>query len=222
MLRNYFKIALKVLARRKFFTFISLFAISFTLLVLLVATALLDNVFAPRAPEVAGRPHARRLPDDDEGAGEHLDLAGRLRLSRPLRAPDGEAPERRAGHDHDLAESVVSYLDGRKIQSSMRRTDGEFWRVLAFDFLEGEPFTTADDENGRRVAVISETTRQRFFAAGRRSARRWRRTARRFRVVGVVRTFPSSATPPRPISGCRSRPPSRAATRRSGPAISRP
>jgi hypothetical protein len=51
MLNNYIKIALKVLARRKFFTFISLFGISFTLLVLMVATAIIDNVFAPRAPE---------------------------------------------------------------------------------------------------------------------------------------------------------------------------
>src|SRR5512146_3462267 len=45
------KLALKVLGRRKFFTFISLFGISLTLVVLMVAAAMLDNVFAPRAPE---------------------------------------------------------------------------------------------------------------------------------------------------------------------------
>src|SRR5689334_11157181 len=45
------KLALKVLGRRKFFTFISLFGISLTLVVLMVATAILDNIFAPRAPE---------------------------------------------------------------------------------------------------------------------------------------------------------------------------
>src|SRR3954453_23171797 len=57
MIRNYLKVALKVLGRRKFFTFISLFGISVTLLVLLVATALLDYVFAARAPEI----HADRM-----------------------------------------------------------------------------------------------------------------------------------------------------------------
>ncbi|MBI1805889.1 MAG: hypothetical protein HYR76_02410 [Ignavibacteria bacterium] len=51
MLKNYIKIAIKVLLRRKFFTFISLFAISFTLVVLMVATAALDHVFAPVPPE---------------------------------------------------------------------------------------------------------------------------------------------------------------------------
>lgn len=51
MLKNYIKIAFKILLRRKFFTFISLFAISFTLVVLMVAAAILDHVFAPMPPE---------------------------------------------------------------------------------------------------------------------------------------------------------------------------
>ena len=51
MLKNYLKIAFKVLLRRKFFTFISLFAISFTLVVLMVVTAMLDHIFGPMPPE---------------------------------------------------------------------------------------------------------------------------------------------------------------------------
>jgi len=47
MLTNYLKIALKVLRRRKFFTFISLFGITLTLAVLMVGAAILDNAFAP-------------------------------------------------------------------------------------------------------------------------------------------------------------------------------
>src|SRR3712207_1360503 len=52
MLRNYVKVAFKVFARRKFFTLVSLFGISFTLVVLMVATAMLDHTFAPHPPEV--------------------------------------------------------------------------------------------------------------------------------------------------------------------------
>ena len=50
-MRSYFKLAFKVLGRRKFFTFISFFGITLTLVVLVVATAILDNMFAPRKPE---------------------------------------------------------------------------------------------------------------------------------------------------------------------------
>ena len=43
MLLNYLKITLAVLQRRKFFTFISLFGISLTLTILVVATAFIDT-----------------------------------------------------------------------------------------------------------------------------------------------------------------------------------
>src|SRR5262245_58518805 len=52
MLLHAFKTAVKVLLRRKFFTAASLFGISFTPVVLMVAAGLLDHVFAPRPPEV--------------------------------------------------------------------------------------------------------------------------------------------------------------------------
>ena len=51
MLKNYIKMALKVLLRRKVFTCISLFTISFTLMVLMVMTALFDHLFGPFPPE---------------------------------------------------------------------------------------------------------------------------------------------------------------------------
>ena len=51
MLKHYLTLALKVLWRRKFFTFISLFGISFTLMVLTVITAMFDHAFGPGAPE---------------------------------------------------------------------------------------------------------------------------------------------------------------------------
>ena len=51
MFKNYFKIAIAVLRRRKFFTFISLFGISFTLTILLVLTAFIDKVVGDTYPD---------------------------------------------------------------------------------------------------------------------------------------------------------------------------
>ena len=47
MLSHYLVLAVRVLLRRKFFTFISLFGISFALLVLTVVTALFDHALGP-------------------------------------------------------------------------------------------------------------------------------------------------------------------------------
>jgi len=190
MIKNYFKVALKVLGRRKFFTFISLFGISITLLVLLVATAMLDYVFAARTPEV----HADRMlgvydlsmEGDGNIWGSPPGYAFLERTVRPLeKLPNVERISYVTG-----GITVASYLNGRKIESTLRRTDGDFWRVLGFDFLEGGPFTVADNENGRFVAVINETTRKRFFEGRPAVGRTIEADGQRFRVVGVVRDVP--------------------------------
>ena len=51
MLRHYLTMTIAVLKRRPFYTAISLFGISFTLLVLMVFVAMADHALAPMAPE---------------------------------------------------------------------------------------------------------------------------------------------------------------------------
>src|ERR687889_636209 len=51
MLKNYFKIAIAVLKRRKFFTFISLFGISLTLTILIFVAAFFDHLFGAGYPD---------------------------------------------------------------------------------------------------------------------------------------------------------------------------
>ena len=190
MIKNYLKVALKVLSRRKFFTFISLFGIGITLMVLLVATALLDYVYAARAPEV----HADRMlgvyrfimkgPDNTMSS-----QAGWPFLERTVR-PLAKLPSVERIAYVTEARTAVSYLDGRKIQSAMRRADGDFWRLLDFDFVEGGPYTVDDDAQGRFVAVINETTRERFFGGQPAVGKTIEADGQRFRVVGVVRDVP--------------------------------
>jgi putative ABC transport system permease protein len=191
MLRNYLKMALKVLARRKFFTFISLFGISVTLLVLLVATAMLDQVFAPQAPETRG---ARTLGIYMVGlSGDNVNYGGAPGYGLLDRIISGLREEVPAIEDiavFTVPDTAISYLDGRKIKSSLRRTDGAYWKILDFDFLEGGPFTETDNANARFVAVINETTRERFFGGQPALGRTLEADGQRFRVVGVVRDVP--------------------------------
>ena len=51
MFGNYLKMAWKVLGRKKFFTFVSLFGIGFTLTALMVVVAIVDPQLAPSYPE---------------------------------------------------------------------------------------------------------------------------------------------------------------------------
>lgn len=187
MLRNYLKMALKVLARRKFFTFISLFGISLTLVVLMVAAALIDHVFAAHPPET-------RLDRTlgiygiglvgDEAIRTGLPGYGFLdRYARDLPGVERES-------FYTFQTQAVSYVGGRKITSWLKRADGEFWRILDFRFVEGGPFTSRDEAERRFVAVINETTRDRFFGGAPAVGKTFEIDDQRFRVVGVVEDVP--------------------------------
>ncbi len=190
MLKNYLKVALKVLARRKFFTFISLFGISLTLMVLVVTTAIFDHALAPHDPETRSDRtlgiYFMEMKGPEQTWNTEPGYGFLSRYVRPMAALPGVERVALAS----LAEPVVSYLGGRKIESQLMRTDGEFWRLLDFRFLEGGPFTGEDEKSANFVAVISESTRERFFGGKPALGRTIEADGQRFRIVGVVPDVP--------------------------------
>jgi len=191
MLRNYLKMALKVLARRKFFTFISLFGISITLLVLLVATAMLDQVFAPQEPETRADRTLGIYQVTLRGENSTFNgFAGYGLLDRVVRGLPEELPAVEKVSIFTTPSNAISYVGGQKIESSLKRTDGTYWQILDFSFVEGGPLTEEDEANARFVAVINESTRDRFFGKGPAVGRTLEADGQRFRVVGVVRDVP--------------------------------
>jgi putative ABC transport system permease protein len=183
MLKHYLTLALKVLWRRKFFTFISLFGISFTLMVLTVITAMFDHAFGPGAPE----PRLNRTLFADHAVmyGPHSQWsssAGFKLFDQYARNLPGV--ERLSVYEEE--KTVESFVNGVKIRSSLKRTDDEFWRILDFSFLEGGALGTDDVHQARFVAVINATTRQRFFDGRPALGRTLEADGQRFKVVGVV------------------------------------
>jgi putative ABC transport system permease protein len=183
VLKNYLLTAFKVFLRRKFFTFASLFGICFTLVVLMVGAAVLDHLLAPSAPETRMdrtlvlslmRMTGDRYTSDSSPGYRFLDQNVR----------DLPRVERMTIYSEKRLETL--YRDGERLELYLRRTDGDYWRVLEFDFLEGSPYSEEDNAAGRRVAVISARTRDRLFdgepALGRTNAVE----RQDFEVVGVV------------------------------------
>ncbi len=189
MLKNHLTLAWRVLWRRPFFTATSLFGISFTLVVLMVAVALLDHIFAPMAPEVRqdrtlGVFRARFI-----GPHSQWDSAAGYRLlDRYARNLPGVE---RLGIVSVPAE-VHSYIGGRRIESFLRRADADYWRILDFEFIEGGPFTDQDVAGGSAVAVINVATRERFFGNASALGRSITADGQAFRVIGVVANVPAT------------------------------
>lgn len=187
MLKNYLKIAFKVLLRRKFFTFISLFGVSLTLFVLMVSAALLDHTFGSFPPETRQDRTLNVLSLRMSGPNTiHGSNPGYMFLDRYVRTlPDVEKVS-----IHSEPAGVSAFKNGERIPLFVVRTDGEFWEILDFKFLEGAPFTAEDEKNANFVAVINESTRKKFFGEEHAVGKAIEADGQRFRIVGVVPNVP--------------------------------
>lgn len=185
MFKNYLITAFKVFQRRKFFTFISLFAISITLVVLMVVVAFLDSMFGPNPPDTR---QDRILGvfsihlSNSAGTATWDGVPGYKFLDRYVRGIPNVEKMSIVGP----AGLFAYYHKGEKAQSYFKSTDGAFWGIMDFTFVEGSPYTEDDVRNGNTVAVINETTRRKLF--GRDFA--LGKTVAGWRIVGVVRDVP--------------------------------
>lgn len=190
MLKNYFKIAIAVLRRRKFFTFISLFGISFTLTVLMVLAAFIDKVGNSNYPDKKRSRSLYILNMEMQGSktgfrsrGPHsfyfLDhYAGSLKT-----------PEKIA--ISSMFDFSSAYVNNKKIAINQKYTNAAYWEVLDYNFLEGKPFNQQQVTNGERVAVISEDIKNAYFGNVPSVVGKYIEADNvKYRVTGVVRNVP--------------------------------
>lgn len=189
MLKNYFKIAIAVLKRRKFFTFISLFGISFSLTILVVVTAFIDNIISASYPDV-NRDRSlyinhvglrKQLKDGSNnwsGSGSFYFLD---HYTRSLKTPVTVAISSNASYTN-------TYVNNRKIVINVKYTNAAFWEVLNYEFIEGKPFSKQQIDNAEPAAVISEKLKQEYFGnAGAVVGKYFEADNVQYRVAGVVK-----------------------------------
>jgi len=183
MLKNYFKIAWKVLLRRKFFTFISLFGTGMTLLVLTVSAAFVEQLVTPAKP---GSRFDRTLFIDRtelEGPKFHVMSSPSYYFLdtyvRPMSTPE-------AVSIHASASDVSVYVGARKLTLGLKYTDEVFWDIVEFPFIEGRAFDAGMVDNAEMVAVITDRTRNDLFGDQPALGQYVETTAGNYRVIGII------------------------------------
>ncbi|GAB3927591.1 ABC transporter permease [Mucilaginibacter myungsuensis] len=189
MLKNYFKIAIAVLKRRKFFTFISLFGISFTLTILLVLAAFIDKAVNDTYPD---RKRNRSL------YANKLELRGKESMNSSslsyyfineyvskLKTPVNIGISTRY-------ESTNTYVNNRKVVIDYKYTNAAFWDILEFEFIEGKAITKQQVDNAEHVAVITEALKKEYFGDGNSPVigKYIEADNVKYRVCGVVKDLP--------------------------------
>lgn len=188
MLKNYFKIAIAVLKRRKFFTFISLFGISFTLTILLVLTAFIDKVVGDNYPD---KKRDRSLyVSRISQSGKNTMQSGPPSFyfldhyARTLKTPVSIGIS--SGFN-----GTNTYVNNKKIAVNYKYTNAEYWEILEYDFVEGKAFGKKEVDNADKVAVISADMKKEYFGdAGSVVGQYIEADNVKYRVIGVVKNVP--------------------------------
>jgi len=185
MLKNYIKIAFKVMLRNKLFTFISLFGICFTLLFLILLSSVIDYGFGPVKPETK---LARTLSItmgslSTESGGNTM---GPLfspwffrKYVKPMTTPEKISISSYYNPD-------VIYRGDKKIKLGIKYTDAEFWDICDFNFLEGQPYNKEEVAATDQVAVINRRLQELYFDGEPTAGKILEYKDKRYLVKGVV------------------------------------
>nr|WP_319999796.1 ABC transporter permease [uncultured Draconibacterium sp.] len=168
MIINYLKITWKVLMRNKLFTFISLFGISFTLIILIVAASFFDyftksNYPAKKLDRIAFISYVRTWDKQlgEKGYNNYSSGSASYYLLdnyvRTLKAPV------KVSINSAFVTQVNSYVNSQKLELKIKHTDDEFWNILDFKFLAGRPYNKNEVKNAQNVAVISASVATKIF-----------------------------------------------------------
>jgi putative ABC transport system permease protein len=83
-------------------------------------------------------------------------------------------------------QTMSIYPGNERVDAVVRYTDAGYWHILDFRFLEGRPFNAQEDDNGRLVAVISDTLREKLFGNAPAMGKNFELDGRRFAVIGEM------------------------------------
>lgn len=192
MLKNYFKIAIKVLKRNKLYTFISLFGISFTLMVLMLASAVLENELGANPPLSKRDRILFLLSFTGEGfqrekvtTYDTTQVNGVMKIDTTVttKVIDGQVSSNSSSglsyklyKDHlskmktpELSSVFIDYApldvypEGEKLALNGNLTDANYWKIFDFQFVEGGPFTREAVDNQANVIILRESAARKYF-----------------------------------------------------------
>ncbi|WP_236978994.1 ABC transporter permease [Membranihabitans maritimus] len=194
MLKNYLKIALKVLKRNRFYTFVSLFGISFTLMVLMLSTAFIDNELGANRPlsnkdrilVVSGMGMKKWQRETnttiDTIYRNDSTILDTTIIETPIVGNSQSSSSSQLGYDfckeHILPmqspemislfvpqRQIEVYPNNARLELSTCMVDANYWKIFDFDFVEGQPFGESSIENQSHHTVLTEEAAGKYFGA---------------------------------------------------------
>lgn len=96
-------------------------------------------------------------------------------------------PEAVTSYDIFTSATLVNLPGQYGVPADVKGTDGNFWKVFDFSFIDGEPYTQVEFNSGIPVAVISESVSRKLFGTTQSAGREFQIAQKPYKVIGVVK-----------------------------------
>ena len=159
-------------------------------MILMVATAMVDHLTGSHTPET--RLDRTLFVNFIQMTGKNSSMNTTpsyyylQRYVRTLKTPEKVVVS-------SVFKGVNSYVNNKRLSLDLKFTDANFWDILEFNFLEGNPFNQQNLKNADKVAVITDYTRDQYFGTDAPALGKYIvADGIRYQVSGVVENVPIS------------------------------
>jgi len=168
MLKNYFKIFVKVALQNKLFTFLSLFGISLTIMFVMIFSMTISKITSGSGPEkdlktivFCDRIMTKRTVNGKSTNGYSISACGRTLSETYLK-------KIKSANIVSMYTGAMPWefiLNGKYQKKLQNQTDAEYWDLFEYKFLQGRPYTKEEVISGANLAVITQSLKLLIFGS---------------------------------------------------------
>ncbi len=168
MLKNYFKIFMKVAMQSKLFTFLSLFGISLTIMFVMIFSMTISRITSGSGPEKDLNQiiFCQRVKTVETHKGKKRDGYSTAAVGKKL--AEGHLKKSKNADIVSMYSGPNSWefiFNGNYQKKLQNQTDAEYWKVFNYKFIQGRPYTAEEVTNGANLAVITKSLKELLFGS---------------------------------------------------------
>lgn len=180
----------KIIRQNKFFTFLNLFGISITILIILIAALKIESTVWPGGPE-KNNDMMLFITNEEVSNENNVNIGGINRMIIEDYITRMKTPKAMAFGTGD----PWSYFGEQGVEDfSLRYVNAGWWQVYDYQFIKGRPFGPQEVDDATPVIVINERVKNRFFPNHEATGQMLEILGKMYKITGVIKDIPSNCT----------------------------
>lgn len=191
MLKHYFKLTMKLLRRKRVFTFVTMAGIVSPVVLIVLTASFLTHINDYNPP----RSQFKNVVYLDNVTLKEIYENGEvnMNMSNPPTyffiqkyIKTMTTPVKIGVISVPSFEQDIIYLNSKPYEIDIRFTDHEFWQITDFEFINGRSFNKTEFDSGSKVAIIDKKTSLAYFGTVNPTGKNITIKNENYKVIGVV------------------------------------